>query len=323
MREISYRQALNEAIQEEMERDPSVFYIGEDVGAYGGVRQITKGLQDRFGEKRVKDTPISEAAIVGLGTGAAIMGLRPIVEIMSIDFATVAMDQICNQAAKLRYMTGGILAVPLVIRTEGGSGSGEAAQHCQSLEAWFVHTPGLKVVMPSTPYDTKGLFKTSVRDNNPVIFIGHKLLYPRTGPVPEGEYTIPFGQAKVVREGKDITVVATSLMVHRALEAARVLEQERISLEIVDPRTLVPFDSETILNSVKRTGHLAIVHEACLRGGIGGDIARQMMKHGFDYLDGPIEVVAGKDIPIPYERSMEESAVPQVRDIVDVTRQML
>lgn len=322
MREISYRQAINEAIEEEMQRDSSVFLIGEDVGAYGGVRQVTKGLQEKFGERRVKDTPISEAAFTGLGIGAAITGLRPIIEIMAIDFITVAMDQICNQAAKLRYMTGGNLRVPLVIRTQGGSGNGEAAQHTQSLEAWFIHTPGLKVVMPSTPYDAKGLLKTSVRDNNPVMFIEHKFLYSKTGSVPQEEYTIPFGQARIAKKGKDITVVATSFMVHKVLEVANVLGNEGISLEIIDPRTLVPFDSKTILDSVKKTGRLVIVHEACLRGGIGGDIARQIIKEAFDFLDGPIEVIAGKDIPIPYSYDLERFAVPQVEDIVDIIREI-
>lgn len=323
MREITYRQAINEAMEEEMKRDSSVFLIGEDVGAYGGVRQVTKGLQKKFGDKRVKDTPISEAAFVGLGIGAAITGLRPIVEIMAIDFATVAMDQICNQAAKLRYMTGGNLKVPLVIRTTGGSGDGQAAQHNQSLEAWFVHTPGLKVVMPSTPYDAKGLLKTSMRDNNPVIFIEHKFLYSKIGPVPKEEYTIPFGQAKIVKEGKDITVVAISFMIHKALEAASVLENEGISLEIIDPRTLVPFDSKTIVDSTKKTGRLVIVHEGCVRGGIGGDIARRVIKEAFDYLDVPTEVIAGKNIPIPYCHDLEGFAVPQVDDIIHAVRIIL
>jgi len=317
LREISYAQAINEALKEEMRRDNRVFMIGEDVAVHGGTYGLSKGLLEEFGEKRVKDTPISEAAIVGTGIGAALTGLRPIVELMYIDFTTVAMDQIVNQAAKLRYMTGGMAKLPLVIRTQGGSGTGEAAHHTQSLEAWFVHIPGLKVVMPSTAFDAKGLFKTAVRDNNPVLFIDHKLLFPKKGSVPEEEYTIPFGKADIKREGNDITIVATSLMIHRALSAAEELEKDGLTVEIIDPRTLVPFDKETLMNSVKKTGRLLILHEACTRGGIGGGIIREIIEDCFDYLDAPLRVLAGRNIPIPYAPSLEKMAVPQQRDIVE------
>ncbi len=323
MREISYRQALNEALREEMRRDDNVFLLGEDVGIYGGPFGITKGLIEEFGERRVKDTPISEAAFTGTAIGAAITGLRPVAEILYIDFTMVAMDQIVNQAAKLRYMTGGAVKVPLVLRTSGGSGTGEAAQHCQSLEAWFAHIPGLKVVIPSTPYDAKGLLKTAIRDDDPVVFIEHRLLYSLKGPVPEEEYTIPFGEADIKREGEDITLVATSFMLHKALRAAAALTKDKVSVEVIDPRALVPFDSEIIIDSVKKTGRLIILHEACQRGGIGGEIMRQVTEELFDYLDSPIKVLAGKDVPIPYACTLEEVAVPQDKDIVKTIKDMI
>lgn len=322
MREITYSQALNEAIKEEMRRDERIFMIGEDVALHGGTYGVSKGLLKEFGERRVKDTPISEAAIVGTGIGAAITGLRPIVEIMYIDFATVCMDQIVNQAAQLHYMTGGMVKVPLVIRTQGGSGTGEAAHHTKSLEAWFVHVPGLKVVMPSTPYDAKGLFKTAVRDDNPVMFIDHKLLFPKKGPVPEEEYTIPFGQADVKKQGDDVTIVATSLMVHKALKVAEKLAEEGISVEVIDPRTLVPFDKEIIINSVKKTNHLVILHEACQRGGIGGEILCEIGEEIFDYLDDFPRILGGKNTPIPYSSPLERVIVPQQKDIVGTIKNM-
>lgn len=322
MREISYSQALNEALKEEMRRDERIFMIGEDVAIHGGTYGVSKGLLEEFGEKRAKDTPISEAAIVGTGVGAALTGLRPVVEIMYIDFTTVAMDQIVNQVAKLRYMTGGMVKLPLVIRTQGGSGTGEAAHHTQSLEAWFVHVPGLKVVMPSTPYDAKGLFKTAIREDNPVMFIDHKLLFPKKGPVPEEEYTIPFGQADVKKQGDDVTVVATSLMVHKALKAAEKLAEEGISIEVIDPRTLVPFDKETIIKSVRKTNHLVILHEACQRGGVGGEILREIIEEIFDCLDDPPKILGGKDIPVPYSPPLERVTVPQEKDIVETIRKM-
>ncbi|MEE9191738.1 MAG: alpha-ketoacid dehydrogenase subunit beta [Candidatus Aerophobetes bacterium] len=316
MREITYSQALNEALREEMQGEERVFIIGEDIAIHGGTYNVSKGLLREFGEKRVKDTPISEAAIVGLGVGAALTGLRPVVEIMYIDFVTVAMDQIVNQAAKLRYMTGGTVKLPMVIRTQGGSGTGEAAQHTQSLEAWFIHIPGLKVVMPSCPYDAKGLFKTAIRDDNPVIFIDHKLLFSKKGPVPEDTYTIPLGEADIKKEGEDVTVVATSLMVHKVLAAARKLEGQGISLEVIDPRTLLPLDKKTIVSSVKKTHRLMIVHEAYSRGGIGSIITEEIMEEVFDFLDAPIKVLAGKNAPIPYSPPLEKVMIPQEEDII-------
>jgi pyruvate/2-oxoglutarate/acetoin dehydrogenase E1 component len=316
MREITYSQALNEALREEMQINEQVFIIGEDVGIHGGTYGVSKGLLKEFGGKRVKDTPISETAIVGLGIGAALTGLRPVVEIMYIDFATVAMDQIVNQAAKLHYMTGGVAKLPLAIRTQGGSGTGEAAQHTQSLEAWFIHVPGLKVVMPSTPYDAKGLFKTAIRDDNPVIFIDHKLLFSKKGPVPQDTYTIPLGEADIKKEGEDVTVVATSLMVHKVLTAAKELEGQGISLEVIDPRTLLPLDKKTIVSSVKKTHRLMIVHEAYSRGGIGSIITEEIMEEVFDSLDAPIKVLGGKNIPIPYSPPLEEVMIPQEKDII-------
>lgn len=316
VREITYAQALNEALKEEMRGDERIFMIGEDVALHGGIYGVSKELLEEFGDRRVKDTPISEAAIVGLGVGAALTNLRPVVEVMYIDFTTVAMDQIVNQAAKLRYMSGGAVKVPLVIRTQGGSGTGEAAHHTQSLESWFVHIPGLKVVMPSTPYDAKGLFKTAVRDDNPVMFIDHKLLFSQKGPVPEEEYSIPFGQADVKREGDDVTLVATSSMVHKALEASRELEKQGVSVEVIDPRTLVPFDRQTIVSSVKKTGRLLILHEACSRAGIGAEILREIIGECFDYMDTPPKILAGRNIPIPYTMPLEKVAVPQMEDII-------
>lgn len=314
MRKLTYKEALTEALKEEMERDKDIFLIGEDIGLYGGVFRVTQGLMEKFGERRVRQTPISESAIMGTAIGAALTGLRPVAEIMYIDFTTVAMDQIANQAAKLRYMSGGKVKLPLVIRTQGGTGTGEAAQHTQSLEAWFVHTPGLKVVMPSTPYDAKGLLKTAIRDDSPVIFIEHKFLYPLTGVVPKEEYTLPFGRAEVKRQGKDITVVATSFMVQRVLRVAEGLKDE-IDVELIDPRTLVPFDTETIITSVKKTGRLLIVQEACERGGMGGEIVRKIVEEAFDYLDTAPKVLGGRNIPVPYSPPLEKASVPQEKDI--------
>ena len=321
MREITYRDALNEALREEMKRDENIFLIGEDIGLYGGVFRVTNGLIGEFGERRVRQTPISESAIIGTAIGAALTGLRPVAEIMYIDFTTVAMDQIVNQAAKLRFMSGGRIKLPLVIRTQGGTGTGEAAQHTQSLEAWFMHVPGLKVVMPSAPYDVKGLLKTAIRDDSPVIFIEHKLLYPQKGTVPEEEYVIPFGKADTKRDGEDLTVVATSHMVHKVLEAAELVSEE-ISIEVIDPRTLVPLDIEKIIESIKKTGKLLVVHEACTTGGIGAEIVRQVVEKAFDFLDVPPRVLGGLDIPIPYSPPLEKRSVPQKEDIIRVVREM-
>jgi len=323
MREIEYREAIREAIMEEMNRDPKVFLIGEDIGKYGGAFRAYKGLLDIYGPERVINTPISEATIIGAGIGAAVTGYRPVSELMFIDFTTLAMDQIVNQAAKIRYMTGDNLRCPLVIRTQGGAGRGVAAQHSQSLEAWFYHVPGLKVVMPSTPYDVKGLLKTSMRDDNVVVFIEHKMIYLNKGPVPEEEYTIPFGVADVKREGSDITIFAYSNMVFKSLEAAKELESEGISCEIVDPRTLVPLDEETLLKSVKKTGNLVIVTEACERGSVASDISAKVTAKAFDWLDAPVKIVAGLNTPIPYNSTLEQASIPHKADIVKAVRQVL
>lgn len=323
MREIEYREAIREAIIEEMDRDGKVFLIGEDIGIYGGAFKAYKGLLDKYGPDRVINTPISEAAIIGAGIGAALTGYRPIVEIMFIDFATLAMDQIANQAAKIHFMSGGSLNVPLVIRTQGGVGKGLATQHSQSLEAWFYHIPGLKVVMPSTSYDVKGLLKTAVRDNSPVIFIEHKMIYPVKGAVPEEEYTIPFGKADIKRKGEDITIFAYSNMVLRSLEAAEELEKDRISCEIIDPRTLVPLDIDTVVNSVKKTGRLIIVSEACRRGSVASDISARITERAFDYLSAPVKIVAGLDTPIPYNSTLEQASIPQKADIIKAVKELL
>jgi len=321
MREIEYREAIKEAIIEEMDRDPKVFLIGEDIGVYGGAFRAYKGLLDKYGPDRVINTPISELTIIGAGIGAALTGRRPVAELMFVDFATLAMDQIVNQAAKIRYMTGDSLNVPLVIRTQGGAGRGVAAQHSQSLEAWFYHVPGLKVVMPATAYDVKGLLKTAVRDDNPVIFIEHKMIYLLKGPVPEEEYTIPFGEADIKREGKDITIVAYSNMVFESLEAAKILEKDGISCEVIDPRTLVPLDLDTILTSVKKTNRVVVVTEACRRGSVASDISARVTEKAFDFLDAPVKIVAGLNTPIPYNSTLEQASIPHASDIVKAVRE--
>lgn len=324
MRKITYAEAIREALRQEMRRDENIFLIGEDIGIYGGAFGVTYGLINEFGEERVRDTPISELAIVGTSLGAAITGMRPIAEIMFMDFTTLAMEQIVNQAAKMKYMFGGKAKIPMVIRTPAGSGSGAAAQHSQSLEAWFTHIPGLKVVMPSTPYDAKGLLISSIRDNNPVIFIEHKLLYKISGEVPEEEYEIPLGVADIKREGEDLTIIATSIMVQRAISASKELKKEGISVEILDPRTLKPYDKKTIIESIKKTGKVIIVHEACKTSGFGAEIAAMISEsESFDYLDAPIRRLGGLDIPIPYNRNLEKHAVPQTEDIINATKELI
>ncbi|HBG75169.1 MAG: pyruvate dehydrogenase [Chloroflexi bacterium GWB2_49_20] len=320
-REITYLEAVREAMVQEMRSDPDVFLMGEDIGVYGGAFGVSQGMLDEFGPERIRETPISEEAIAGAATGAAMMGMRPIIEIMFMDFLTLAMDQLANQAAKIRFMFGGQTSVPLVCRAPAGSGTGAAAQHCQSLEAWLVHAPGIKVVAPSTPYDAKGLLVTSIRDNNPVFFMEHKLLYRTKGQVPEDLYSIPFGQAEVKRPGRDLTVIAYSNMVVRALEAAEILAVENIEIEVVDLRTLKPLDEATLIASVCKTGRVLIVHEAPLTGGFGGELAALIAGgEAFDFLDAPIRRLAGLDIPIPYNRTLERATVPQVEDIVAAAR---
>jgi pyruvate dehydrogenase E1 component beta subunit len=317
-----YREALNAALREEMERDSTVFLMGEGIAQRGGSYKVTVGLLDAFGPRRVIDTPISEASFTGCGVGAAATGMRPVVEILFVDFTSLIIDQIVNQAAKYRFMTGGRGRVPMVLRTQGGSGNGLAAQHSQSLEAWYYHVPGLKVVMPATPYDAKGLLKTAIRDDDPVIFIEHKLLYMSKGHVPAEEYTIPFGQADIKRQGKDVTVIAWSGMVPRALAAAESLAAEGIDAEVIDLRTLVPLDKETVLESVRKTEHVVIVQEAVRRGGVASDICSIIQEEAFDYLNAPIRILAGKNTPIPFNLNLERVCVPQEPDIVRVVRQV-
>ncbi len=317
MREITYRDAINEALREELERDNRVFLLGEDIqDPWMGTYRVTGGLSPDFGVERIRNTPISEAAIVGASVGAALTGMRPVAEIMYIDFMTIAMDQTVNQAAKIRYMSGGQVKVPLVIRTQGGAGRSMGAQHSNSLEAWFVHIPGLYVVMPSTPYDAKGLMKASIRDENPVIFIEHKKLYTVKGQVPEEEYLVPLGKAEVKRKGKDVTIVATSRMVQWALDAADKLSQDGIEAEVIDPRTLVPLDEEVILESVARTSRLVVAHEAVERCGWGAEIAAIVAEKAIGYLDAPVKRVAAKNSPIGFAPAFENQILPGVDEIV-------
>lgn len=328
VREISIWQAINEALREEMARDPDVFILGEDVAsplgdAQHGAIGVTTGLVDEFGPERVRNTPISESAIVGSALGAALVGCRPVAELMFIDLIGVSMDQIMNQIAKVRYMFGGKQTVPLVIRSPGGAGISLAGHHSASLEAMLVHIPGLVVVQPSTPYDCKGLLKTSIRDDNPVFFIEHKATYGFTGPVPEEEYLIPLGVADVKREGTDVTIVATSKQVYDALSAAEKLAEEGIEVEVIDPRTLKPLDTETIVESVRKTHHCIVVSEGCKTGGYASEVASTIGEMAFDYLDAPIMRVAGEDITIPFNARLETAAVPQEQDIVVAVHEVM
>ena len=317
MAELMYREALNLALFEEMRRDPLVFTIGEGIAERGGSYKVTEGLFKEFGPERVMDTPISEASFTGCGVGAALVGTRPVVEILFVDFTGLIMDQIINQAAKYEFMSGGQGKVPMVLRTQGGAGNGLAGQHSQSLEALFYHIPGLKVVMPATPYDAKGLLKASIRDDDPTIFIEHKLLYMTKGEVPENDYIVPLGQADIKRSGDDITLISYSYMTLKCLEAAEALQQEGIGVEVVDLRTLTPLDKETILQSVEKTGRAIVVHEAVKRGGIGGDIAAMIMEEAYDDLDAPVLRIAGKNTTIPYNLELEKASIPSVEDIVE------
>jgi len=322
MREIKYAAALREALAEEMRRDDRVFVFGEDV-ELGYAFTVCKGLIEEFGPDRVRDTPICEQTIVGIAVGASMMGMRPVAEIQFCDLLPLCMDQMCNQAAKLRYMSGGQVSFPLVIRSPAGKWGGFAAQHSQTLDAWFMNVPGLKVAVPATPYDAKGLLKTAIRDDNPVLFIERKLLYQISGPVPEEEYLVPFGVAKTYQEGKDVTVVAIGRMVSVALKATEVLEKEGIYGTLVDPRTLVPLDKNTILESVQKTHRVVIVEEGPKTGGVGAEIAALIAEEALDYLDAPIVRIAALDSPIPFNVALEDYILPNERKIVEAVSTLI
>jgi pyruvate/2-oxoglutarate/acetoin dehydrogenase E1 component len=319
---ISCTDALAEALGEEMERDETIFIIGEDLTAHDGIFGQFKGLNARF-PGRVIDTPISETCIVGAGVGAALTGMRPLVDLHFADFFTTAMDEIVNQTAKIRYMFGGQAKIPVVIWAPDGGGLSAAAQHSQSLESWFIHTPGLKVVVPSEPADVKGLIKSALRDDNPVVFFQHKKLFAQTGPVPEGEYLIPLGKGDIKRQGKDITIVTYSRMTYFCMEAAERLEKEGIEAEIIDLRTLKPLDFDLIATSIQKTFHALVVHEACLTGGFGAEIAARIGEELFDYLDAPVVRVGAKDVPIPFSPVLERYVLPQVEDVIDGAKRVL
>ena len=317
MRELRYYEALIEAMSDEMRRDEAVFLMGEDIGLFGGTFRATEGLMAEFGSRRVRDTPIAEAGIVGLAVGAAMAGLRPVPELMTMNFAIVAMDQIINHAAKMRYMFGGQMNLPITIRAPGGGGTQKAAQHSHSIESWFVNSPGIRVVIPSTPYDAKGLLKTAIRSNDVVLFIEHEMLYSTKGAVPEEEYLIPFGEAEIKRSGSDVTIISWSKMLLESLKAAEVLAEEGIEVEVIDPRTLDPFDWDTLRNSVLRTRRLVVAEEGWRKVGVGAEIAARIQEDLFYDLDAPIQRVAAADVPTPYSKGLEHAALPSAEDVVD------
>jgi pyruvate dehydrogenase E1 component beta subunit len=323
MPEITYAQAINQALREEMRRDPQVFVMGEDIGLYGGLFRVTQGLLAEFGPERVRDTAISEAGFLGLGIGAAMMGLRPVVELMFMDFALVAADQIINQAAKMRYMSGGQVSVPMVIRAQQGGGRGNGAQHSQSFESWLAQVPGLKVVAPATPKDAKGLLKSAIRDGNPVIFIEHKLLYNTKGEVPEGDYAIPIGKAEVKRDGRDITIVSFSRTLLFALEAAETLSRRGIEAEVIDLRSIEPLDMDTILESVRGTARLLVVQESHTNCGIGAEIISRVYEQSPDALVTPARRLGARHVPIPVAQPLEDFVLPQTADIVAAVEAMI
>ncbi|MCX8062350.1 MAG: alpha-ketoacid dehydrogenase subunit beta [Anaerolineales bacterium] len=320
VREITFGQAVNEAIAEEMRRDPRVFMIGEDIAEAGTTFKVLKGLVEEFGKERIIDSPIAEAGITGIGVGAAMTGMRPIVDIMFGDFITLAMDQLVNQAAKIHYMSGGKWSVPMVVRTTLGATRRSAAQHSQSLHAWLCHIPGLKVIAPSTPYDAKGLLKSAIRDNSPVVTFEDKMMFQLKGPVPEGEYTIPLGVADIKRVGKDITLVGTSSMVHVALEAAKILAEIGIEAEVVDPRTLKPLDTETLINSAKKTSRAIVIDEGHLSYGVTAEIASIIADGAFYYLDAPVKRLGAMDVPIPFSPALEDLTVPTPAQVVEMAK---
>jgi pyruvate dehydrogenase E1 component beta subunit len=324
MSTITYLQAVSDALREEMRRDEKVFLLGEDMGVYGGCFGVTRGFLDEFGEERVMDTPISEGGFTGIAIGAAMAGYRPVVEYMFSDFVTCAMDLITNQAAKARFMLGGQVKTPLVIRTPAGSGTGAAAQHSQSLEAWFCHVPGLKVVMPSTPYDAKGLLKSAIRDDNTVLFYEHKLLYGTKGEAPDEDYTLPIGKANIMREGKDVTIISYSMTAVKAMKAALMLEKDGIDAEVVDLRTLYPLDKETIIASAKKTGRVLVAHESVEKFGVGAEVSSIINdSEAFFYLDRPVRRFGGLDMPIPYSPQLEARVVPQPETMCEKVRELL
>jgi len=323
MAQITYREALNQALREELDRDERVFIMGEEVGYFGGAFKVTDGLLAVYGEKRIRDTPISELAITGAGVGAAMGGLKPIVELMTINFALLAIDQIINSAAKIHYMFGGNAKVPMVIRAPQGAGHQLGAQHSQSLEAYFMHCPGLRVVIPATPADAKGLLKTCIRQDDPVVFLEHESLYGVKGEVPDGEHLVPLGRANVVREGKDVTLISYSKCVYDAIAAAEALENEGIDAEVIDLRTLNPLDLATVITSVKKTGKAIVIYEGWRTGGAGAEIATQIYEAAFDHLDAPVERIATLDTPMPYNARLEKAALPSAADIVKVAERML
>ena len=320
---ISYRDALNQAMSEEMERDPTVFLMGEEVGHYQGAYKVSQGLLSRFGEKRIVDTPIAECGFAGVGIGAAMVGLRPVIEFMTFNFSLVAIDQIINNAAKIRQMSGGQFAIPIVFRGPSGPAVQVAAQHSQALESFYAHIPGLKVVMPSVPSDAKGLLKSAIRDDNPVIFMEGETLYSLTGEVPPGEYTIPLGKGDVKRQGKDCTIIAWSKTVHTALDAAKQLAREGIELEIIDPRTLRPLDDQIIFDSVRKTHRAVIVEEGWPMCGYGAEVAYRIQRHCLDHLDAPIERVTSEDVPMPYARNLELEVLPSAKDVIQAVKAVM
>ena len=323
MAKITMREAISQALWEEMERDQKVFILGEEVGLWGGTYAVTKGFLDHFGEKRVRDTPIAEAAIVGSAIGAALVGLRPVAELMTINFAFVAMDHIVNQAAKLHYMFGGQMKLPLVIRTPSGGGRQLGATHSQTPDAIFAHFPGLKVVAPGTPEDAKGLLKTAIRSDDPILFIENATIYQMRGEVPEEEYTIPIGKSKVQREGKDVTIISYSKMVSYCLKAAQELEKQGIEAEIVDLRTLRPLDMAPVIESFKITNRAVIVEEGWLSYGVGAEVSARIYQEAFDYVDAPVRRVAQKEVPLPYNSRLEQMALPQVEDIISAVKEVM
>lgn len=320
----TYANAIKDVLAEEMRKDERVFIMGEDIAEQGGIFGCTRGLLEEFGKERVRNTPITEAAFVGAGVGAALAGMKPIVELMYMDFAYVAADQILNQAAKLRYMYGGKATLPLVIRGQQGVGRGNAATHSQSIEAIFMHIPGIKVVMPSSPADAAGLLRTALKDNNPIMFFEHKILYQTKGEVPDDpEFAIPFGKANIVKEGNDVTIIATSQYVGKSLKVAEKLEAQGINAEVIDPRTLVPLDTATIVNSVKKTGRAVVVHEAHKTAGAGAEIAAMIMEEAFKYLDAPVLRLGAKACPLPFNLNLENAVVPQEEDIEKAVKNVL